>query len=618
MYDFYLASPSTTTVTGGTSGAHTGLIASRRVNQLGYVTANTQATGTYNTAIARTVTVPIYTDTYSFLRDEVLVSPDNGVTWKIAPVTATGTPGTYNLPAYSTSWPNATVGDNQQTAPASPLNFGLFNGSTSLTLTRYLPLTRPTRTLGFDVLTDGGLPFSELSGRIRFSVLGLLAATGQGVNIGTVGQIVWAAEVSNTLTLIGDPTDFVKLEIQLINYPGAGFPSTTNNFRIEVTPNNTLTPLAVDWSNGSVSIDPGLGWGSNIVTKLNSTTVTVNPFTVNYGGSQVMFPVARSFTVTNGTLYHLVLSNTGTVNLLPTAPTGIGNISLLTFTPTTAAITYNSLPPVRNTNRVPVGVSVPLGQPVGVNGSAWTSGDLLGVSVGSAGTVIGGVVAVKVTAPVSVGASLTPATGGFVTGAGNTIALTEAPGTGPAFVFAYLRPSGGGSSVPVNLSATPAPSSIAVSNSNGTGFSLGLAGTTNAGLLNPYKFASAPLAVGVAYTGGVWNFLQWGTATGETSWLSPSIGKLTLPPGFLYAVSFGVEVSASVVSLVSLTNEVTTPGNGLAVDRFGSISIDQTYCSSSSIIVPGGEYRTQYYTSANVNSVSTMAPRLNIYQLRPA
>lgn len=563
----YLTTKPGTPAPVSTSGPH--LIAHRRVSKgtgANGGAAHTLATPASSPSTLPTnVTVGVYSDSYAFLRDEFLVSADGGATWRLVPSPTVVSAGVYTIPAFSSSWTVVTDFDNQATVTEN-LAYGEYSAGNNPLLTRYYRLPRACQTLGVELRTPDGDPLTVLDNRLTVGILGLVGAGGALTQPST---IVYNSAFSNFRPLVASAGGIVKLTFGLSAYPADGFATETVSFRTLLIPDAAATAPSVTWQPNTVRLNPALGFNVPLITRVNSTSVTLNPLAVNYAGVQLINPSARTFVTADGTTYQITVTQAGEFNLRSsTYVPPIGEISVITFSPNASGIRMIGSLPIDNPARALGGAAVLAGRPVAPDGGAWSSGDLGGVSLGNGSMAVVGDVLVQVSGPVAVGDTLTPASATqFGVGSGPLRVIQGSQGSGAGVAIARLQPAGGAGGGLTTEDVDDRVNTLLVVGAGITKVYDDVANTLTLSVTpvsgaRTGKKATASRTSNQSVSANTWTTITWTAETDPEGWINTSTGVLTLPSGFEYEITGFVRVTGSAgTTFIGLSSGTTPSAN---------------------------------------------------------
>jgi hypothetical protein len=339
---FYVARPSIAPTSSTTGGTY--FVAHRRVNQLSQRTEISPIrTGV---ALPATLTPQTYSDTFSLLRDEFLVSED-GSNWKIVPSVSDHV-GALLIPAFSSGWATTTISSNQAST-GFDLNFGDFSPSSEPEQIFYLlNIGSSINSLTFnflDLVTNSIA--NTYSGLIEVSILGTYQALGNNPDNSFNQSLIWSTNSLNTVSLLLPNLSFLKLKVKLLNFPLGLLESQQFVLSLSVTSNLSSFALTYpnQWPSGSFLIDDDTPFRLPIIEANGALSVKINPFQFNDNGILRSNLIVREFPIVVGS-YKVVFVSTGSVKIeatsyvLATNETNIGTFTLNVSAPFVTNVVY--------------------------------------------------------------------------------------------------------------------------------------------------------------------------------------------------------------------------------------------------------------------------------------
>lgn len=444
----------------------------------------------------------VYPQTYysdELAEDVILVRGGSTGNWK--KVVKSGP--TFSIPASIPSgWETvipAQLADNQLNFAVTDLDFGLF-GSASEPARALFMVNDGTETgtslsLGVRTLTGGSI--AVLDDRLSLRVVGVFSKVGLGApDDGYNGSVVFSQSGTNSLPILLPPSFAAKISLSLINFPAYGLESTPVEAEVLLTlnRNSTAVPANSNWEDGAILVSPL--FPTQLVEEGSfPDTVTVNPYSVRVGDRVFSSTSAIQVPINGAGNWELYVTSAGNLTL-----TGQGRsdlVSLARFSWVDGAITnYKLTAPVQESRRyIEPANPLTIGKFVSVNSAgqlAHSSNGLVGVATSEDGYYVSqGYARVKLAGAVVKGNLLGPNSNqeGVISTEGIATALQS--GTVGDLILCYLQSvssggsGGGGSSpsLPSDLSITFQPFQAAVANSNGTGFVIPAATTSQIGLM---------------------------------------------------------------------------------------------------------------------------------------
>lgn len=413
------------------------------------------------TLLPADLTPESYGDTY--LKDEFVMSEDNGVTWQIVTAAANHT-GTLTVSAFNAGWSVTTDTDNQQSFLNSA-TLGTFSATESPSREFYLVNQGSSvATLSFNIIdTVTELIATQYSGQVQLALEGVFFSSGNGNPNTTYNQtLLWATppQSLNAFSVAFPNLAFIKFTLTLTNFPQGGIQSSSVDFGLEFVANATKFPIGLDhvWLKGTRLIDAQAGFLTDLITTPSSNNLEVAPFAVNINGTAYYQAATLTFLRTPGgsTNYRLQATSESVTQIVEsTEALPLNAISLATFDfdgTTVSNIIY--IAPIRTVDYGKlVDATIARGRFISINASgepslATSAAETIGVSLftDSGYYTRSGLVWLESSAAISVGDFLEPNGSGLAATAssGPAIALSAATGSGQ-FILADFRAASGGS-----------------------------------------------------------------------------------------------------------------------------------------------------------------------------
>ena len=455
----YVSRPNIAPIVSTAQGTGIYRVAHRRVNKLG------QVSGFSPIAIDRdfpmTVEPQSYQDSASLLRNQIVVSDDNGATWKIA---YAGLSGSITLSGWSEDWPDGTPGDNQ--LPGGTLDAGSFDPGAVPTFDIFLV----TESSSFssvhlrlwDTITGNqALAFADL---VQLTYYGSITE-GTGALTAGSGSVIWGGTEATTssLTVAGFPNQVHKFSLSFLGYP-SGLPPLSLGLDLAINRLNYGLHFADDWPEGTIWLNEtrGLEWPIMKDTAVDGV-VEIERFAISGNGLALINPGSTTRTVANGT-YWLSIDIASVVSLSTSLPSGNYPVAKATV----AAGQLTSCVPATQF-RSPRAFNLPgagllANRFVGLsNGLLTISEEPIGISVNNAGDyVTSGYATVEAGGTIAVGDQVGPSiTGLAITSADSVRAIAISPATTGQLVAVQLLSGGGSGGAASFIELTDAPSSFA-------------------------------------------------------------------------------------------------------------------------------------------------------------
>jgi len=414
-----------------------------------------------DTELPATFTPEPYGDDY--LKDEFLMSDDNGVTWRIV-TAAANHQGALTVSAFDSAWAVTVNADNQQSY-LPPTSLGTFSATESPSRTFYLVnFSNSLATLGFNVIdTVTELVASQYSGQVQLELEGVYFQVGNGnPNTSFNKTLIWQTppQSLNAFALSLPTNAFCKLTLTLINFPQGGIQSSSVDFGLEFTANPSQFPIGLDhvWLQGSRLVDNQAGFNADLVSSSVANTINIAPFAVNILGSAYYQATNLSFIRTPSGTVNYRLQATSELNtqiVESTEALPANSVSLVTFDFDGTTITnITNIAPIRTSNYGHLSdATIARGRFISVNSSgeptlATSATEVIGVSLftDSGYFTPSGLVWLETSAAISVGSFLQPNAQGKAasSASGPAVALSSSTGA-DQFILAQLGASGSSS-----------------------------------------------------------------------------------------------------------------------------------------------------------------------------
>jgi len=236
-----------------------------------------------------TITPQFYLLTADYSADQVLVSSNSGITWRIVPGQ---TKGAQVVPAFDTSWVEATNIDTQDSVTTG-INFGSFGALTSPTKSFFIVNTgNPVQSLTYSFINQvTNQVASEYSGLIQIAIDGVFSASGNLPSTIYNNLLLWsnASGSLNTQRLLLASGQFVKLTVSFVNFPIGGINSQELNLSFQAVANQTTIALGLanSWPDNTLEIDYQ-SWTPDILVGNSAGSIIVKPFLARVSGVLVV------------------------------------------------------------------------------------------------------------------------------------------------------------------------------------------------------------------------------------------------------------------------------------------------------------------------------------------
>jgi hypothetical protein len=285
------------------------------------------------TELPATITPQGYSDSDQLLRDEILVSDDFGVTWRVYP--GGNVTGAQSVPAFDSGWATTNNQDTQNSVVTS-LDFGEFSDTETPSKEVYVvnngtPINNIK--VNFIDLLAGSIATSYM-GLLQVSILSTFEQSGVGSSNLYNQSFVWASpQVGlNNLELVLVTGGFVKLSVGFVNYPAPdGLASASISLGMELVANQRTYFLGFgsEWLAESYFVDQA-NYQANFLSATSSTNVVVGPYLVNLNGVLFTnFGDLNKVVAGADTGYQLLVTSTGDIKVVGSATSLLAGETLL-------------------------------------------------------------------------------------------------------------------------------------------------------------------------------------------------------------------------------------------------------------------------------------------------